>query len=262
MRSHRENSLIFDATDDRDLPYVKEVSQLACRYCAGDPSGWQLADVERLWKVFIGGRSGILGIRLDGRVCCVKLYYDGRLRTRLRTMVWLAKSRRAYLHGVRLARAGINCPRMLGWAEHRPTGPTMIVTELIDDGMRLDHWIAKYGVGQGLPAGLARFVRNMHDHGVTHVDLSPRNIMVRARDNGYEFLLLDYEDARFLRSVDRRTRWRDLNHLHERLALCTSLRDRLRFLRVYTPQDYHLYRERLRGMLDRSTSRYLRPQVR
>ncbi|HNS21162.1 MAG TPA: lipopolysaccharide kinase InaA family protein [Sedimentisphaerales bacterium] len=261
MRSgSMENLLLYSESPD-DGERIRTVAQTVYADYAGNASQWRPPNSDQMWGISLGGRAGVLGVRLGKRTVCVKLYYDERLRTRLRTRLGCSKGRRAYRNGVRLRATGIACPRMLGYAEQRPSGPAMIVTELIEDGMRLDHWIAKYGVGKNLPAGLARFVRNMHDRGVTHVDLSPRNIMVRMRDDGYEFLLLDYEDARFLHNVDRRTRCRDLNHLHERLAVHTSLRDRLRFLRVYAPQDYTLYREQLHRMLDKSTSRYLQPHI-
>jgi len=100
---------------------------------------------------------------------------------------------------------------------------------------------------------LARYLRNMHDHGVSHVDLSPRNILIRHAGAEAEFLLLDYEDARFARDLSYRKRLDNLHHLHERVAQLVPLRDRLRFLRAYAGPDYRLYRQALQPMMLRST---------
>ena len=141
---------------------------------------------------------------------------------------------------------------MIGYAERRPFGPAMVITEMIDDGLRIDHWVKKHGLEPQALFALARYLRAMHDHGVYHVDLSHRNILVRARGNEYEFLLLDYEDARFVGRVSPRIRLKNLHHLHERMAGIVSARDRLRFLRHYAGDDYAAYRSRLRRMMDRS----------
>jgi len=93
----------------------------------------------------------------------------------------------------------------------------------------------------------------MHDHGVSHVDLSPRNILIRHPGGDAEFLLLDYEDARFTRNLSRRTRLDNLHHLHERMAKQVPLRDRLCFLRDYAGRNYRLYRQALQPMMLQST---------
>lgn len=254
MRFHRANNLLFCSDDnDHDLDYIRAASELVLAHYSGEGHHWRPTDSDRLWRIFTGGRAGVVGVRLNGRVCCVKLFYDERLRTKLRVALGLAKGRRAYRNGLRLRRAGVNCPGMLGYAEQRPIGPVMVITELIDDGMRLDHWVTRHPIERQDLVALARYLRHMHDNGVSHVDLSPRNILIRHPGPNAEFLLLDYEDARFARCVSRRKRLDNLHHLHERTAKLVSLRDRLRFLHAYAGPDYRLYRQTLQLMMLRST---------
>jgi len=253
MKFHRAHNLLFCSDDDHDLDYIRAASELVLAHYSGEGHRWRPTDSDRLWRIFTGGRAGVVGVRLNGRVCCVKLFYDERQRTKLRVALGFAKGRRAYRNGLRLRRAGVDSPGMLGCAEQRPIGPIMVITEMIDDGMRLDHWVARHPITRRDIVALARYLRHMHDHGVSHVDLSPRNILIRHAGADAEFLLLDYEDARFARHLSRRKRLDNLHHLHERMAKLVSLRDRLRFLRAYAGPDYRLYRTALQPMMLRST---------
>jgi len=252
MKFHRAHDLLFHSNHEHDLDYVRAASELVLAHYNGQGHRWRPPDSGPLWKVFTGGRAGVVGVRLNGRVCCVKLFYNERLRAKFRTALGLAKGRRAYRNGLRLHRVGVNCPGMLGYAEQRPIGPAMVITELIEDGLRLDHWASRHPVAHQDVIALACYLRNMHDHGVSHVDLSPRNILIRRAGTEPHYLLLDYEDARFTRRLSRRKRLNNLHHLHERVVKLVSPRVRLRFLRAYAGPDYHAYRRALHPMLLRS----------
>jgi tRNA A-37 threonylcarbamoyl transferase component Bud32 len=222
----------------------------------GRESRWALADSPDLWRISMGGRAGVVGVRVEGRPCCVKLYYDRRLQTRLRDLVGLAKARRAYRNGLRLEAMGVRSPRILGYAEQRPGQLPLLVMELLTSAWRLDQWIAHHGVTRPLVAAVARSIRLMHDQGVTHVDLSPRNLMVSPSHGGFDVWLLDCEDARFRHALSDRVRLADLHHLDERLLCSVSLRDRLRFLQEYTGRRDSPWRRTLDRMVRTSRSKY------
>jgi tRNA A-37 threonylcarbamoyl transferase component Bud32 len=246
MRFLKADDFIYCCANARDADYIRDVARMVYASYDGGSENWQVKNSGRMWAISLGGRAGVVGIRLQGRTCCAKLFYDERFQTRLRTWLGLSKGRRAYQNGLRLQQAGVNCPAMWGYAERRPSGPALIVTALADDCLRVDHWAVRQGVPREAVLALARFLRAMHDAGVSHVDVSPRNIMVRLVSAQYEFFLLDYEDARFAAHVSHRTRLENLHHLHERMIQHVSARDRLRFLREYAREDYRSYRDTLR----------------
>ncbi len=257
MQFHKSGDINFCSVEPSDQAYIEGVARRVYTDYRGEGSRWELPSSDDLWRISFGGRAGVLGVRLDGRTSCVKLFYDERMRTKLRVAAGFAKGRRAYRHGLRLGRLGVNCPRMLGYAERRPTGPALIVTELAESAERLDLWVPQHGAPRPAIALLARFIRNLHDQGACHTDLSPRNILIRKSERTFEFLLLDYEDARFRSRIGRGRRLKDLHHLHERMVGYVPLRDCLRFLHGYAPQDHAIFRDELRRLIEKSGFRWL-----
>jgi len=257
MRFQKAGDIVVCSTEEQNLSFVREAAEKTYAHYHGEGCRWQLPTSDQLWKISFGGRAGVLGVRMGGRTACVKLFYDERLQTRFRVMLGLSKGRRAYHNGVRLGQAGVSCPRMLGYAERRPFGPALIVTELAEDAMRFDLWALEHGVPRATVIALARFVRDLHDRGIWHTDLSPRNILIRRSDPAGGFLLLDYEDARFGPQVGRHMRLKNLHHLHERVVGYLPLRDRLRFLHAYAGADYRIFRDRLHRMIEKSGTGWL-----
>jgi Ser/Thr protein kinase RdoA (MazF antagonist) len=97
----------------------------------------------------------------------------------------------------------------------------------------------------------------MHDAGVTHKDLSLRNILVRNGEGG--FLLLDYEDACFSKTVSEQDRLYNLHHLHERaIGAAVSEPVRRAFLAGYL-EDARLtarWCEKLQSLIQLYPSKY------
>jgi Lipopolysaccharide kinase (Kdo/WaaP) family len=255
MRFHKAGDIVFCCAEERDRDYIRETARQVYNCYHRDGPEWHLPKSDRMWPISFGGRAGVLGVRINDRIGCVKLFYDERLRTRARVALGFSKGRRAYRNGVRLGEARISCPRMLGYAERRPFGPAIIVTELAQDAVRVDLWAQEHAVPRPMVIALAHFVRNLHDRGISHTDLSARNILMHPSDPTGAFLLLDYEDARFHPQVSRRERLNNLHHLHERIIRYMPLRDRLRFLRAYAPEDYRTFRDALRRMIRKSNTR-------
>jgi len=79
---------------------------------------------------------------------------------------------------------------------------------------------------------LARWIRLMHERGVSHRDLKAANILV---NSGGECQFIDLVGVRLQRNVRRRLRVRDLARLNASFVSMAevSRTDRLRFLRVY-----------------------------
>ncbi len=242
---------------EADQRYLKRVTAEVLQSYDTRGAQWQVRPGPTLWPISLGGRAGVVGVRVQDRVCCAKLFYDRRWTTLLRTCLGRAKGKGAYHRALRLRQTGVSCPAPIGYAELRPWGPVLLVTELIADGHRLDHWIEANGTHRAGIDALARFLRAMHDHGITHQDLSPRNILVRSAGATCELYILDYEDTRFAARVSEKARLDDLHHLNERCLMAVGLRDRLRCLRGYAGPSYRRYREMLNQRMTASKSKYV-----
>jgi tRNA A-37 threonylcarbamoyl transferase component Bud32 len=213
--------------------WLQEAAGFAFSRYDGRRSKWQIDDDESLWKINIGARAGVAGVSLQGRVGCVKLFYDDRFHVKLRNRLGFSKARRALEKGLELERRAINCPKMIGWALDGQTSLALLITELASDAQRIDLWIKDNPVSIKFIKELAVFVRNIHDAGCGHNDLSLRNILFECRDGDFVFYLLDYEDVVFKREIDFKRRIKDLHHICERALNNTTLRQRMYFLKHY-----------------------------
>lgn len=208
-----------------DLTYVRSAAEMVFGAYTGGLKRWALEDSSSLWKIHFGMRAGVVGVELEGRRCCVKLFYDNRLFVGFRNRIGFAKAKRAYLKGLELKRRGVSCPEMLGYAVCRKSGLALLVTELAEGFGRVDQWIEQHGADTVLLEALADFVVQMHAAGVAHKDLSPRNVLVKDPVTGNEFIILDYEDASFHRKVPDNIQLKDIRHMHERLLRVARAED-------------------------------------
>jgi hypothetical protein len=212
----------------------------------GSQRHWMPERSEHLWKICLNKRAGVVGVRVGSDRCCVKLYYDDRPRTKLRTLLGRTRALRAYRNGRMLRCYGIRCPHMIGYAEARPWGPSLLVSELVDDAVPCDRFLAEQGPNGPLVRQFAGFIRKMHDAGVAHVDLQLRNVLVRPRSvvggtgaaaRNYEFLLVDLEDVRVHRGLSHRVRAGNLHRLNKWAMTTVPVKWRLRFLKHYLRGD-------------------------
>jgi len=169
----------------------------------------------RIHAMHMADRAGVVGIDVDGRRACGKLFYDPGIKGRLRRLLRCSKARKAFRHGERLMRTGIPVPGILGYAEGC-SGTGLLITDLVEEMDTVGTALQQHGASGELLRALGEFVRRMHDAGVAHSDLSPRNVLARHTSDGWSFILLDYEDATFHRAVPTRIREQDVEHMAER----------------------------------------------
>lgn len=242
------------SADKEDAAYLQRVADFVFSKSMSSGEVWPENDFPGFQTVHRGTRAGIAGIDLDGRVCCVKLFYDQRFFVKWRNRLGLSKARRAYRNGVRLARCGVDCPQMVGYAVDRVSGTALLVTYLVEDADRVDEKILRDGIQPELVSGLGCFIRRMHRSGVMHMDLSLRNILVRPQDGTWRFLLLDYEDARFFKTLKKAQCINNLHHLNERALSIVPVDVRREFLAVYLGDESQV--DDWCGELDRMIERY------
>lgn len=83
----------------------------------------------------------------------------------------------------------------------------------------------------GLLAAAGRYLATFHDAGFRHRDLQGSNLLVRGGKEGYEFMIIDINRARYHPRLSRRQRLRDL----ERLPL--EMQDFEGFFRAYAGDE-------------------------
>ena len=248
------------AVQPEDHDFVQEVAAKVMSTYDGRGINWKHPGNDpEVWKLNSGQRAGVVGVETKGRRCCAKLFYDDRLRARLRNLIGLPKANRAYAHAMKLKQHGIGCPDMIGLVCIKATGPFLVVSELCDYASRTDHYIREHGINSDLVKCFAEFVRQMHGAGVAHIDFSLRNTLVVEDDYSprYRFLLLDYEDARFYPALSRGKRLSNLHHLLERALPLVSVKWRLVFLREYLQVDsFRDWVEDINALLKKHPSKY------
>jgi len=248
------------AVHHEDQGYVRDVANKVMKTYDGRGIEWKHPSNDpELWKLNNGQRAGVVGVELNGRRCCAKLFYDDRIQATFRNFSGFSKAKRAFDFAVRLKANGVGCPEMIGWVQMTPVGPFLVVSELCDHAHRMDRYIAEHGIAPALVKGFGSFVRTMHGKGIAHVDFSLRNTMVVVDDGEprYRFLLLDFEDARFYSSLSRSKRLDNLHHLLERALQLVPVKWRVMFLKEYLQtEDIHEWVDDLNALLKKRPSKY------
>lgn len=241
-----------------DRTFIETVVRLVLSTCR-EAGGWPVADTGTFHTLNRGGRAGVAAITAEGRNCCIKVFYDTRRFVKWRNRLGFSKACRAFNHGMELARRGVDCPAMLGYAVDPASGWAFLVTDLAKHD-RLDYWIEQNGPSVEVAEALGRFIRRMHEAGVTHKDLSLRNLLIRKTVDEFRFLLLDYEDTRFSSEVSEKQRLNDLHHLHERSIATVSEAVRNDFLAAYLNDENCIVRwcEELKKLMAENPSKYTR----
>jgi serine/threonine protein kinase len=144
---------------------------------------------------------------------------------------------RSWKNGHVLIARGLPTPRPVLFLQRRRWEfPTVgyVLFERIDDAWHLHETVARVDTDslQQIVDLLARWIRIMHDRGISHRDLKAANILVTA-DGRCQFL--DLDGVRIHRRVGRPTRVRDLMRLNASFLSSPRVTrtTRLRFLRTY-----------------------------
>lgn len=110
-----------------------------------------------------------------------------------------------------------------------------------------------------LVRAFGRFLGSLHRDGIYHGDLKAVNVFVSsAEGDDPRFFLVDYDRVRFLRSVARRRRVKNLAQVAASVAVLITRTDRLRFGRAWAPDEEAVRHEKA---LNRSVERALRQKI-
>ena len=106
-----------------------------------------------------------------------------------------SKAKKSYLNGIELIKRGISTPEPIGYIEYYKLGLFeksyfLSVYEPYDFTIReaFHHKLDDY---KDVLIAFAKFTYSLHVKGVWHVDYSPGNILIRKKENEYEFFIVD-----------------------------------------------------------------------
>ena len=106
-----------------------------------------------------------------------------------------SKAKKSYRNGIELIKRGISTPEPIGYIEYYKLGLFeksyfLSIYEPYDFTIReaLHHKLSDY---KDVLISFAKFTYSLHVKGVWHVDYSPGNILIRKKENEYEFFIVD-----------------------------------------------------------------------
>jgi tRNA A-37 threonylcarbamoyl transferase component Bud32 len=220
-----------------DLPLTDLLRKIDQVYADPELTAQRFFDAGALRRIHISKRADLLVTEAGGRPVCVKYFHDSRWRVKLRTFFGGSKGRRGYRNGLKLAKAGVRVPEQLACVELRPFGPTLVMMELLENICTAARFLMEQQKSGGVPRAVlqqfAAWVAGMHRHGVYHCDFSPRNVIVQQTEHGIEFVLIDLEDVRFGRPLDRRRSVQNLARFAREALPHLSAYKVMRFLHFY-----------------------------
>lgn len=159
----------------------------------------------------------------------LKLFIFSRLRDRLLLHCGISKAAKAYANALRLQELGIPCATPRALVKSRKPLTLTLVSEALQEGATLGRRVAELFDGRpaadlsrdwrALTGQLAAFVARLHEQGIYHSDLHPKNLWVQDRAGGEAtFYLLDVEEITFCGRISRPRRLANLLHLARNFA--------------------------------------------
>ncbi len=171
---------------------------------------------------------------------CIKEFIRQTLLQRIEDIFKGSKALHAWIGSNACSVRGIGTPAALAIAECGPS--SFLVTEHIEGGTRFNDYVAdkcrpadrdSVRRWRAFIKQAADFVRLLHSHRLCHRDLSAKNILVREREGGWDFFLVDVGDIRLGHALSLKQKIKNLGQL-DQIYVKPSRTDRLRFYRHYS----------------------------
>ncbi len=174
-----------------------------------------------------GKRSDVYLYETDGFRCCLKWFHDKRWFSGLLNQMGIGRADAAYKKGLKLDRLGISSPKVLGTVRYGLFGKAALAMEMVDGFRPMNLVVRKWNATVDdlseeprlveLAEQFAEFTAYRHSKSVLHKDFSPGNVLMKPSSEGFEFCLVDFEDACFSGQPIK-----NIHHFEERLATYVS----------------------------------------
>ena len=128
-----------------------------------------------------------------------------------------SKASRSYKHSFELLRHGILTPDPIAYIEIKYCGllkDSYFISRNMSKAKTLRAFTQGEDVSPRCIRALAKYLVELHDEGVHHIDLSPGNILYETdNNNNYSFYLVDINRMRFNKHFDMKARARNFDRL-------------------------------------------------
>jgi tRNA A-37 threonylcarbamoyl transferase component Bud32 len=180
---------------------------------------------------------------MQRRICVKEYRYKGVLQ-RFKEIFRRSKARKGWLMGNGLVVRGVTGITPQALLERRRWGlrrEAFLIMETPPGYCELDRYMVRSFEDshngslkkRAFLKAFAGFMATLYELKIFHRDLKTCNIMVREKETGWDFGVVDWDDVR----VDRETKGKDLLkglvQLHTSTPFCIDMKDRFRFLASY-----------------------------
>ncbi|TWT42027.1 Lipopolysaccharide core heptose(I) kinase RfaP [Phycisphaerae bacterium RAS1] len=210
-------------------------------------SVWAEPERQPGWKrVKKNGRREVWRVLIAGRAYFVKYYSDEGFRTRVKRLFRPPPCIAEWNGGLFALRCGIPAVVPAGHAALQRNGLrwSLLVTEAVEPAGTLSEFWRQLQSDEDvrrrrrdvmqLARQVAEMIARAHQAGFEHLDMHAANLLVAPTAPGrYRTLFVDLQSARLNRPISDAAVVRNLAQLNQWFRKNSSIKDRLRFLRLY-----------------------------
>ncbi len=158
---------------------------------------------------------------------------------------WVSEGRREWDRIIHFHNVGLPTMTPVAVGERRSlfADESFLMTQALEGYTPLEQWVPEtlatlpdgeiHQTKTALVQLLARLTRKMHQIGFYHRDFYLTHILLKVQPDGFDLKIIDLQRVLFHPWFPRRWQVKDLAALHYSTPSCVTLRDRMRFYKIY-----------------------------
>lgn len=259
----KEEGIHYYHRRDFTLDHLKKIMEEHLSFVRGERQpGLVKRSAEVLVSIIDDGESRV----------CMKQFCYPHFWNRLKDYFRRSKGLKAWIAGNGLRARGIPCLKPLALIEKRDwlgLKEIYFVIEADEAGLELDRYLLKrfedFTKKRLFVKAFAQWLSRFHKMKVYHRDMKTCNILVSKSGEAWNFNLLDLEDVRLDKKVDKRRLFKNFLQLNTSTPKIINKADRFRFFREYLRFNPIIKNQKsfMKQLIDKSKERglvYISPQ--